>query len=795
MSNNNYIAWFSEIGIKDLALVGGKNASLGEMYSTLAEQHISVPNGFATTSQAFWDYVDHNKLRTEINSKLKDFHQGLSKLEYTGKHIRDLILAGEFPKELAQVITESYRQLGQKYKQVDLDVAVRSSATAEDLPDASFAGQLESYLNIRGEAKLLEICKKCFASLFTDRALSYRETKGFIHQDIALSIGIQKMVRSDMAGSGVMFTLDTETGFRDLIIINAAWGLGENVVQGTVNPDEYLVFKPLLDNNKLKPILSKSIGTKELKMIYATKSGKVTENIKTSKEEKKSLVLNDDEILKLATWGAAIEKHYDRPMDIEWAKDGQTGELYIVQARPETVQTLQSANIIKSYKLERTGNVLVSGPAIGSCIVTGKAQIINKASEINSFVEGSILVTRTTDPDWVPIMKKAAGIVTNSGGRTSHAAIVSRELGLPVIVGTKNATNIIKDGQEVTLSCAEGSIGQVYDGILPYQVDEIDLTQIRESQVQIMLNVADPDTCFKWWNLPCQGIGLARMEFIISNIIKVHPMALVKFEKVTNQQERKIIEELTEAYTEKKDYFIDKLAEGIAKIAASQFPHPAVIRLSDFKTNEYAGLIGGSNFEPVEANPMLGFRGACRYYSPDYIDGFKLECAAIKKARELIGLTNIIVMVPFCRTLEEADRVTKVMAENGLKRSENNLKIYVMAEIPSNIILAEEFALRFDGFSIGSNDLTQLILGIDRDSEKLAELFDESNAAVKSAISDLIAKAHGKGASVGICGQAPSDKPEFAEFLVKQGIDSISLNPDSVAQVLLRLDKPQLALK
>lgn len=788
MSASDYIRWFPEISITEIALVGGKNASLGEMYSKLSKQGINVPNGFATTAQAFWDFLDHNDLRRKINSALKDFQNGNIKLEDTGKKIRELILNGSFPEQLSQAIQESYLKLSQEAKSKAIDVAVRSSATAEDLPEASFAGQLESFLNIQGVDQLLAVCKKCFASLFTDRAISYRETKGFSNQEIALSIGIQRMVRSDLAGSGVMFTLDTETGFRDLIIINAAWGLGENVVQGNVNPDEYLVFKPLLNKESTQPILSTSIGSKEIKMIYSTKPQKVTENIKTQDQERKSLVLNHNEILQLARWGKAIEEHYGKPMDIEWAKDGQDGKLYIVQARPETVQTQKSANIIRNYKLDKHSKVIVSGFAIGSNITNGKTQIIESVKDIGKFIEGSILVTKATDPDWVPIMKKARGIITESGGRTSHAAIVSRELGLPVIVGASNATRLLCNAQEITLSCAEGPIGKVYEGILPYHIDEIDLNQFAQSHVNIMLNVANPDTCFQWWKLPCRGIGLARMEFIISNIIKIHPMALIKTEKVSNAQERKIIEELSSSYKNKGDYFVDKLSQGISKIAASQFPHPVIIRLSDFKTNEYSGLIGGKDFEPIEANPMLGFRGACRYYSPEYIDGFKLECAAIKKAREVMGLDNIAVMVPFCRTLEEADKVIQVMSENGLERGKNGLKIYIMAEIPSNIILAEEFAERFDGFSIGSNDLTQLTLGIDRDSDRLAELFDETNPAVKSLISELIRKAHSKGATVGICGQAPSDKPEFAKFLVKEGIDSISLNPDSVAEVLFKLN-------
>jgi pyruvate,water dikinase len=785
INSNRYIAWYQDLGIKDLALVGGKNASLGEMVSSLKGEEIKVPDGFATTSDAYWEFVEFNKLKAPIQQNITKYHNTSQDLQETGKSIRQLFYESEFPPEMKAAILKAYKDLSQKNDATEIrSVAVRSSATAEDLPDASFAGQLETFLNINGEQDLLDSCKKCFASLFTDRAISYREAKGFDDEKIALSVGIQEMIRSDLSGSGVMFTIDTETGFKDSIVINASWGLGENVVQGAVNPDEYMVFKPVLTEHKLKPILSKKLGSKEIKMIYASGTSKSTLNIATTKDEQEAFVLNDTEIIKLANWGHIIEKHYNKAMDIEWAKDGINGELYMVQARPETVQSRKDSGKLYQYKLTENIDPILEGLAIGGSIVTGKVQILQTTKDIRHFEEGSILVTERTDPDWVPIMKKASGIITNSGGRTSHAAIVSRELSLPVIVGAENATSILEEHQKITLSCAEGERGKVYDGYLQYTIEEIDLNSVLKINTEIMLNLADPDASMRWWQLPCKGIGLARIEFIISNIIKVHPMALLEFNKVKDKHERKAILDLTRNHSSKKEYFVTELARAIAKIAASQYPQPAIVRMSDFKSNEYAGLIGGTFFEKEESNPMLGFRGAARYYSDSYKDAFALECQAIKKAREEIGLDNIIVMIPFCRTLEEADKVLRIMGENGLTRGEKKLEIYVMAEIPSNIILAEEFATRFDGFSIGSNDLTQLVLGISRDSEELSEIFDENNEAVKQMIRELIAKAHKAGAKVGFCGQAPSDKEGYAEFLVSEGIDSISLNPDSVISVM-----------
>jgi pyruvate,water dikinase len=782
-----YIRWFNQLTVKDVGLVGGKNSSLGEMLRTLQPDGIHVPDGFATTAEAYWAFLDANYLPAKIAEQLEQWHKGEITLQQAGSTIRSMLRHGELPAELRQDILEAYRKLSAQYGFPAVDVAVRSSATAEDLPQASFAGQQETFLNIHGEGELIEACRKCYASLFTDRAIVYREEQGFDHMKIALSAGVQKMVRSDKAGSGVIFTLDTETGFPDVVVINGAWGLGENVVQGAVNPDEYVVFKPLLDKPGLKPIIQKELGAKEQKMVYATGGNRAVKNVHTTHAERSSFVLNDEEIILLARWAGIIEKHYGRPMDIEWAKDGETGELFIVQARPETVQSRRNAGVLKTYTLKGKGKRLLTGMAIGQAIAAAKACVIKSADEIERFEPGSILITGMTDPDWVPIMKQSAGIITDFGGRTSHAAIVSRELGIPAIVGTGEATKVIKNGQEITLSCAEGDHGYVYEGISQYEEKVLNLEDLPKLRTRIMMNIGDPDAAFRWWKLPCQGIGLARMEFIINTAIKIHPMALVRFEQLSDERVKRTIEKLTLGYADKTEYFVDHLARGIAKIAASQYPHPVIVRMSDFKTNEYANLIGGHEFEPKEENPMLGFRGASRYYDVRYREGFALECKAIKRVRETIGLDNVVVMIPFCRTLEEADRVLDVMAANGLQRGEMRLKVYVMAEIPSNVILAKEFAARFDGFSIGSNDLTQLTLGVDRDSGDLTALFDERNDAVKRMISLLIADAHVAGRPVGICGQAPSDYPDFAAFLVERGIDSVSLNPDSVLTVMQRI--------
>lgn len=775
-----YIRFFEDLRIKDVPSVGGKNASLGEMISSLKKKGIKVPLGFATTAKAYFAFLEANGLIEQLFSKKK------GALRISGAEIRKLITRGHFPKELEQEILEAYRKLSHHYKQKHADVAVRSSATAEDLPDASFAGQQETFLHITTEKALLEACKKCFASLFTDRAIAYREEKGFAHDKVALSIGVQKMIRSDLGSSGVMFTLDTETGFRDVVVIDAAFGLGENVVQGTIEPDEYMVYKPLLKKKNIVPIIEKKLGTKALKMIYGKKG---TKNIKTPPKQAEQFVLTDKEILQLALWGASIEKHYKKPMDIEWAKDGKTEQLYIVQARPETVESQKNINIFKTYSIKKKGKKLLQGLAIGQAIVAGKVQVIKSVSKIKEFIPGSILVTEMTSPDWVPIMKQAAGIITDHGGRTSHAAIVSRELGLPAIVGTGEGTKILKNGQEITLSCAEGDTGVIYDKTTDFEAKEIDLKKLPKISTDIMLNLASPNEALRFWQLPVKGVGLARMEFIINNHIKIHPMALVHFEKVRDPKARKEIAQLTHTYRDKKEYFIQNLALGIAKIAASVYPYPVIVRMSDFKTNEYANLIGGQVFEPKEENPMLGFRGASRYYSPRYREGFSLECRAIKRVREKMGFTNVLIMIPFCRTTEEADKVLKVLAEEGLKRGQKGLEVYVMCEIPSNVILAEEFADRFDGFSIGSNDLTQLILGVDRDSQELASLFDERNEAVMKSLRQVIKIARRKKCKIGICGQAPSDYPDFAAFLVEEGINSISLNPDSVISVIQRLAK------
>ncbi len=781
------IAWFENIGVADIGRVGGKNASLGEMVCTLAQQGVRVPDGFATTAAAFRSYIDANELEPRISALLGAFHESRASLSETGAAIRRLLLTAEFPEPIAWEIRDAYRELSRRWRSEAVAVAVRSSATAEDLPDASFAGQQETFLNVRGEYELMRACRRCYASLFTDRAIAYRENKGFDHMQVALSVGVQKMVRADQAGAGVMFSIDTETGFSGVAIISAAWGLGENVVQGTVDPDKYLVFKPLLADTRLRPIVEKTLGGKAKKMVYAEGGSGRTKNVETTRLERESFVLSDEEILQLGRWAALIERHYGRPMDMEWAKDGETGELYMLQARPETVQSAKRTAQLTTYKLKQSGKRLLTGAAVGEAIAAGTACVIHSASDIERFREGSILVTEATDPDWVPIMKKAAGLITDHGGATSHAAIVSRELGLPAIVGTQRGTEVLHDKQPLTLSCAEGEQGSVFEGILEFEASEVNLADIPETRTAMMVNIASPVAAFRWWRLPAKGIGLARMEFIINNLIKIHPMALVRFDGLEDKAARREIERLTRGYRDKTGYFVDALARGIAKIAAPLYPHPVIVRLSDFKTNEYAHLIGGAQFEPAEENPMLGLRGASRYYSERYREGFALECRALRKVREEIGFSNVIVMVPFCRTPQEADRVLAVMEEHGLERGRDGLQVYVMCEIPSNVILAEEFARRFDGFSIGSNDLTQLILGVDRDSEELAGLFDERDEAVKRMIRDVITRAHRCGVKVGICGQAPSNYPEFAAFLVEAGIDSISLNPDSFVATVRRV--------
>jgi pyruvate,water dikinase len=784
VKEREYIKWFEKLSSDDVGQVGGKNASLGEMIRNLKEKGINVPEGYATTAEAYWEYIQHNELESSIRSNLEEYKNEKVSLEDAGEAIRELFLKGEFPDDVEEQVRSSYRDLCERYGQENLLCAVRSSATAEDLPHASFAGQQESFLNVSGEDDILEAVKECYASLFTDRAITYREEQGFDHMKVALSAGIHKMIGSDSHAAGVMFSIDTETGFPDVVVINAAWGLGEAVVQGSVKPYEYRVFKPLLDDEGLKPIISKKPGPQEKKLRFVFRDSSDTERVDTAEEERRKPVLPEEDVLTLARWARAIEEHYDRPMDIEWVKEMQPEEkLFIVQARPETVQSQKKAKALHAYSLEEKGKEIVSGTAIGNAVAAGKAQVLKSPDESDRFEIGSVLITKMTDPDWVPIMEQASAIVTDEGGRTSHAAIVSRELGVPAVVGTGNGTEKVEDGDEVTVSCAEGETGRIYEGRLEYEEKELDLEDVPETRTKILMNMASPSAAFRWWNLPTEGIGLARMEFIVNNIIKIHPLALSRYEDLEDGEAKRRIEELTAGWENKEDYFIDNLARGLAQIAASQYPGKVIVRMSDFKTNEYADLIGGSGFEPNEENPMLGFRGAARYYSDKYRDGFALECRAIRMARDELGLTNLIIMIPFCRTLEEADKVLEVLSENGLERGRDDFEIYVMAEIPSNIILAEEFAERFDGFSIGTNDLTQLVLGIGRDSAELAHLYDERNPAVKRMVRDLIEKAHSADTPVGICGQAPSDHPDFAEFLVDAGIDSISVNPDSVLEV------------
>ncbi|TVM31930.1 phosphoenolpyruvate synthase [Oceanidesulfovibrio marinus] len=791
MAEITHVLWFEELGNSDVPRVGGKNASLGEMIRSLSTQGISVPDGFATTADAYREFLEVNGLDEKIRIRLDDYHAGKKSLHKTGVSIRRLFGQASLSAGLESAVREAYRTLSERTGREDTDVAVRSSATAEDLPDASFAGQQESFLNVSGEEELLDSVKRCYASLFTDRAISYREEKGFDHMSVALSVGVQEMVRSDLGCSGVMFSIDTETGFPRAVLINGAWGLGENVVQGAVNPDEFRVFKPLLDDTSLVPIVEKTLGAKEKKMVYARGGSKTTKNINTPKEDRRRFVLEDKEVLTLSRWAVAIEEHYGMPMDMEWAKDGETGELKIVQARPETVQSRRDMGSIRSYSLDQRGEVLAEGLSVGDAVATGMALLLKSPDDIEQFEDGAVLVTEMTDPDWAPIMKRAAAIVTEHGGRTSHAAIVSRELGIPAVVGAEGAMDKIPQGRQITVSCAEGERGYVYDKKLDFRVEELDLSNIPDTKTRIMMNIASPAAAYHWWRLPAKGIGLARMEFVINDVIKAHPMALINIDAVEDEADKRRLRELTRFYDDPAEYFVDQLALGLGKIASSQYPEPVIVRMSDFKTNEYAQLVGGRQFEPEEANPMIGFRGASRYYSPKYAAGFALECLAIRRVRERMGLTNVAVMIPFCRTLEEADRVLTELARNGLVRGKDGLEVLVMAEIPSNVILAEEFAERFDGFSIGSNDLTQLVLGVDRDSGELAPIFDERNEAVKKMIAQLIQVARRKGVKVGICGQAPSDHPEFAAFLVEQGIDSISLNPDSVLLTQRRIAKTE----
>jgi len=804
------ILWFRELSAKDVPIVGGKNASLGEMYSQLQKKGIhpvksrkagngvNIPNGFATTSYAYWYFLKENDLLPKLKEIFKnlDVHN-IRRLQAAGKKSREMILKSRFPKDLEKEIILAYHSLEKEYGK-NTEVAARSSATAEDLPKASFAGQHETFLNIRGKKEILKAVKKCIASLFNDRAIAYRDEQGFNHFKIALSVGVQKMVRSDLASAGIMFTLDTETGFKNVVLINSIYGVGEMIVKGLITPDEFFVFKPTLKKG-YKPIIVKNLGRKNKKYIFAGNSGLKETGV--SKKDQEKFSLSDKEVLTLSNWACLIEDHYSKlakrwiPQDIEWAKDGKSGKLFITQARPETVHTPKGTTFYEEYKLATTRRPILTGIAVGNKIGQGKTRIIPDISKMNLFQKGEVLITRMTDPDWVPIMRIASAIVTNEGSKTCHAAIVSRELGIPCIVGTEKATQILKTGKEITVDCTSGSEGNIFLGKVPFRVKRYNLKKIPKLKTKIMMNLGTPDIAFKSSFLPNRGVGLARIEFILADKIKIHPLALYHFPHLKNKKLERKIEEITFLYKSKKDYFIEKLAEGIAQIAAAVFPEPIIVRLSDFKTNEYRELIGGELFEPKEANPMLGWRGASRYYDEKFKPAFQMECQAIKRAREIFGLKNIWVMVPFCRTVEEGEKVLNLMAESGLKKGEDNLKVIVMCEIPSNVILADQFLKIFDGMSIGSNDLTQLTLGLDRDSGIVAHVGDERNEAVKKLIKEVIQKCKKRKKYIGICGEAPSTFPEFAEFLVEEGIESMSLNPDSVIPTTLKLAKKEKQLK
>ncbi|MGE5655873.1 MAG: phosphoenolpyruvate synthase [Actinomycetota bacterium] len=784
------VLWFEEVGIGDIHLVGGKNASLGELIQHLSPKGVNVPQGFAITAHAYRQFIEASALEAKLRTLLADLDvEDINNLRQRGKEARALILNAPFPVELEQAIATAYQKLCQRYGR-DTDVAVRSSATAEDLADASFAGQQETYLNIHGIAAVLESTRKCFASIFTDRAISYRTLKGFDHLQVAVSVGIQKMVRSDLASSGVMFSIDTETGFKNAALITASYGLGEMVVQGAVNPDEYLVFKPTLREG-FRPILDKRLGSKAMKMVYDRGGSKSTRNLPVPKALRKKFALRDQEILKLADWAAVVEDHYSQvhgrytPMDIEWAKDGITGELFLVQARPETVQSQKSGNLLRHYQLRGTSAVLAQGRAVGELIGQGNVRVILDVHNLEEFQAGDVLVTHKTDPDWEPIMKKASAIVTDAGGRTCHAAIIAREMGIPAIVGCGDATNVLTTGQAVTVCCAEGEEGKVYEGLIPFEIEETTLNDLPKTRTQILMNVGNPQEAFRLSAIPCDGVGLARLEFIIANHIKVHPLALLHFDQVKDEKVQQEIAKLAEGYHKKADFFTDKLAQGIGTIAAAFYPKPVIVRFSDFKSNEYANLLGGSQFEPQEENPMIGWRGAARYYDSNYREAFALECEAMRRVRDEMGLANVIPMIPFCRTPDEGRKVLAEMAKHGLERGKHGLQVYVMCELPSNVLLVDQFSEVFDGFSIGSNDLTQLTLGLDRDSALIASIGDERNEAVQRMLQMAITGAKEGGRKVGICGQAPSDYPEVARRLVELGVDSMSLNPDSVLKTIL----------
>jgi len=794
MESRNII-WFSQLSIKDVPLVGGKNASLGEMYNNLTSKGVNLANGFAVTAAAYFYFLKNNNLTEKISDILKDLDvHNIKSLQKKGKIIRELIKSAKLPKDLADEIVLSYKKLSELYKEENTDVAVRSSATAEDLPGASFAGQQETFLNVQEPDNILEAVKKCFASLFTDRAIVYRHEMKFDHLKVGLSVGVQKMVRSDVGASGVMFSCDTESGFGDVVLINASYGLGENVVLGRVEPDQYYVFETTLKKG-FRPIIEKKVGSKLLKMIYTKNEAKPIKNIKTTEKERKNFVLSDDEILQLAKWSMIIEEHYQKSMDMEWAKDGKENKLYIVQARPETVASKKNLSVLEDYELlgDKKLNILAEGMSVGRKIASGKAHVIMSAKDIGKFRKGEVLVTGMTDPDWVPAMKIASAIITDQGGRTAHAAIVSRELGIPCIVGSDDATKKIKTGKEVTIDCSKGEEGYVYEGIIPFKINKTDIFNIKKPKTKILMNVGDPGQAFNLSFIPNDGVGLAREEFIIANTIKIHPNALIHYKKLKPELKKKI-DKLSLGYEDKTQFYVDKLAEGVARIGAAFYPKQVIVRFSDFKTNEYRELVGGELYEPEEENPMIGFRGASRYYDESFKDAFILECKAIKKVREEFGIDNVQVMVPFCRTVDEGKKVLEIIRKAGLQNNEKGLKVFVMCEIPANVILAHEFLEIFDGFSIGSNDLTQLTLGLDRDNGRISSIGNENNEAVKELIRKAVKTCKEMGKYSGICGQGPSDFPDFAEFLVGLRIESISLNPDSVIKTMIAISEKEKQL-
>ncbi|MCX6738051.1 MAG: phosphoenolpyruvate synthase [Candidatus Parcubacteria bacterium] len=786
-----YIVWFKNIGIKDVPLVGGKNASLGEMFRHLVPEGINIPNGFALTSHAYFYFLKESGVYDQLKDIFKNFKPNdINSLQETGKKSRDLILKADMPKKLERKIVKYYKKLCQIYKERDVIVAIRSSATAEDLPTASFAGQQETYLNIKGEQEVLIAVKKCISSLFTDRAIAYRQEKGFDHLQIALSVGVQKMVNSGIGSSGIMFTLDTETGFPNVVLINSIWGVGEMIVKGKITPDEFFVFKPTLKQG-YKSIIVKNLGRKTKKLIYDTKGG--LKEVPVKQEQQLKFSISDADILILAKWACKIEDYYSglnkkwMPQDLEWAKDGKTGKLFIVQSRPETIHRSERKTVYTEYSINTKAEPILKGIAVGDKIGEGKVRIVSDVKKMNEFKKGEVLVTKMTDPDWVPIMQMASAIVTDEGSKTAHAAIVSRELGIPCIVGTEKATKILKTGQYITVDCTQGQKGRIFAGKVPYEVKNYNLKKIPSSKIKISVNIGAPELAFKTSFLPVKGVGLAREEFIIAQKIKCHPLALYHFDKIKDARLKKQIEEITVEHKDKKEYFIKELAEGIAQIAAAFYPEEVIVRFSDFKTNEYAQLIGGQQYEPVEENPMIGWRGASRYYDERYIPAFKMECEAIKRVRDVFGLKNVSVMVPFCRTPEEGAKVIELIEKFGLKQKQDGLKIHVMCEIPSNVILADKFLDIFDGMSIGSNDLAQLTLGIDRDNGQIAHIADERNEAVKESLRIVIRKCLARKKYVGICGEAPSTFPDFAEFLAKEGIESMSLSPDAVVKTLVNL--------